>query len=162
MRRMAVISATRIQLPQYRESCSAIAYPYSSIGARKWWSSYHVEVAQTGCDRDSSDIGGCTQRLVVASGPSRCRASEHGNAEPDHCSASQQLHSDCVPSRNDIASVACGGELSRASKSWVGGVTGCGQKCAVKRHFPIAMLEGPVTLSPDDANPQTNGQRRAS
>jgi hypothetical protein len=36
-------------------------------------------------------------------------------------------------------------------------VTGCGQKCAVKRHFPIAMLEGPVALSPDDANPQTNG-----
>jgi hypothetical protein len=49
---MAVISATRIQLPQYRESCSAIAYPYSSVGARKWWSSYHVEVAQTGCDRE--------------------------------------------------------------------------------------------------------------
>jgi uncharacterized protein YodC (DUF2158 family) len=24
--------------------------------------------------------------------------------------------------------------------------------------FPIAMIEGPVTLSPDDANPQTNGR----
>ena len=24
--------------------------------------------------------------------------------------------------------------------------------------FPIAMVAGPVTLSPDDANPQTNGQ----
>jgi uncharacterized protein YodC (DUF2158 family) len=24
--------------------------------------------------------------------------------------------------------------------------------------FPIAMIEGPVVLSPDDANPQTNGQ----
>jgi hypothetical protein len=29
--RMAVISATRIQLPQYRESCSAIAYPYHPL-----------------------------------------------------------------------------------------------------------------------------------
>ena len=25
--------------------------------------------------------------------------------------------------------------------------------------FPIAMVAGPVTLSPDDANPQTNGQK---
>ncbi len=25
--------------------------------------------------------------------------------------------------------------------------------------FPIAMITGPVTLSPDDANPQTNGQK---
>jgi uncharacterized protein YodC (DUF2158 family) len=24
--------------------------------------------------------------------------------------------------------------------------------------FPVAMIEGPVMLSPDDANPQTNGQ----
>jgi uncharacterized protein YodC (DUF2158 family) len=24
--------------------------------------------------------------------------------------------------------------------------------------FPLAMITGPVTLSPDDANPQTNGQ----
>ena len=47
----------------------------------KCWTSYHVEVAQTGCDRGTSDIGGRTQRLVVPSDPRRCRASERGTAE---------------------------------------------------------------------------------
>jgi hypothetical protein len=59
-------------------------HPYYHPLARKCRSSYHLEVAETGCDRDSSDLGGCTQRPVGSSSPRRrYRAREHGNGEPD-------------------------------------------------------------------------------
>src|SRR5258708_8052840 len=78
--------AKRTQVRQYRESGSAIAHPYHAL-ARKCRSSYHVEVAETGGDRDSSDIGDRTQRPVGGSRPRR--ASQHDNADPDHSSASR-------------------------------------------------------------------------
>src|SRR5262245_28472349 len=67
------------KLFRYRPSISRLA--------RKCRSSYHVEVAETGCYRNSSDIGDRTQRPVGGSSPRR--ASQHGNAEPDHSSASR-------------------------------------------------------------------------
>src|SRR5260221_13106805 len=67
------------KLFRYRPSISPLA--------RKCRSSYHVEVAETGCYRNSSDIGDRTQRPVGGSSPRR--ASQHGNAEPDHSSVSR-------------------------------------------------------------------------
>src|SRR5262249_33215241 len=65
-----------------------IRYRPSHISASATMSeSYHVEVAETGCYRNSSHIGERTQRPVGGSSPRR--ASQHGYAEPDHSSASR-------------------------------------------------------------------------
>jgi hypothetical protein len=66
------------KLFRYRPSISSASAEMSEV--------YHVEVVETGCDRDSSDIGDCTQRLVGGFSPRR--VSQHGNAEPDRSSAS--------------------------------------------------------------------------
>ena len=61
--------------------------PSMSPLARKCRSSYHVEVAETGCYRNSSDIGDRTQHPVGGFSPRR--AGQHSYAEPDHSSASR-------------------------------------------------------------------------
>ena len=132
------------KLFRYRPSISPLA--------RKCRSSYHVEVAETGGDRDSSDIVDRAQRPVGGSRPRR--ASQDGNAEPDHSSASRGC---------DLVRLRSGGPemtIKSVQGNWVictwwsqgwGGFQSTG--------FPIAMVAGPVTLPPDDAHSQTTGQK---
>ena len=129
---------------------SAIGHPTSPL-ARKCRSSYHVEVAETGCYRNSSDIGDRTQRPVGGSSPRR--AGQHGYAEP----TTPLLH------EGDLVRLRSGGPemtVKSVQGKWViatwwsqgwGGFQSTG--------FPISMVAGPVTLPSDDTHPQTTGQK---
>src|SRR5215831_13555949 len=128
--------------------------------------SYHVEAAETGCDRDSSDIGDRTQRPVGGFSPRRAsqgfsprRASQHGNAEPDHSSASPRLQ------EGDLVRLRSGGPemtVKSVRGNWViaiwwneafGGFQSAG--------FPVAMVDGPITLPPVNVRPQTSPTDRS-
>src|ERR1700730_2477810 len=62
--------------------------PLSPIHIIRWCENVGVpQVAERGCGRGSSDLMGRTQLPV--GNPRRCRASEHGNTEPNHPSASR-------------------------------------------------------------------------